>query len=108
MKSYRMEDLNESDRVRYSLFRRSPDRIALLRNYTGGREPTYADVVAVRQFLKALAQTVGSRRKTTLKGLGVFEWLPWKGRTPTVESGRSWRLTFRLTRSERNYHGQAD
>ena len=107
MKSYRMEDLSDADKVRYSLARRSPDRMELLKRYTGGKEPTYADIVAVRQFLKALARTVGSRRKTTLKGLGVLEWRPWKGRTPTVANGKSWRLTFQRTRSERNYNGRA-
>ena len=107
MKSYRMEDLSDADKVRYSLARRSPDRMELLKRYTGGKEPTYADIVDVRQFLTAPARTARYPANTTLKGLGVFEWHPWKGRTPTVADGKSWRLTFQLTRSERNYNGRA-
>lgn len=82
------------------------ERRELVMRFNGGKEPTLYDYNTVHRFLKALAQTVGSRRKTVLRGLGVFEWRPWKGRTPTVESGRSWRLSFALTRAERNYKGR--
>jgi len=81
------------------------ERRELAMKMNGGNEPTLYDYNTVHRFLKALAETVGSRRKTVLRGLGVFEWHPWKGRTPTVENGKSWRLTFQLTKSERKYNG---
>lgn len=84
---------------------RNEERLELVKRFTGGEEPTLHDLNCVHRFLKALAQTVGARKKTVLRGLGVFEWHPWKGSTPTVEDGKSWRLSFQLTRSERKYRG---
>ena len=84
---------------------RNGERWELARRYAGG-EPTLDDLNAVHRFLKALAQTVGSRRRTVLRGLGTFEWLPWKGRVPTARRvKKSWRLSFQLTRAERRYSG---
>ena len=80
-----------------------PARLELLKRFTGGRDPTYADYVAVRRFLRALAETVGSRKRTVLKGLGVFEWKPWNRRIPTGRTVSSQHLFFALTRSKRNY-----
>lgn len=80
-------------------------RRELVKRFTGGKEPTLFDYNTVHRFLKALAETVGHNRKTVLRGLGVFEWLPWRGRTPTVPDGKSWRLSFQLTRAERKYKG---
>lgn len=76
-----------------------------MKRFTGGKEPTLYDFNTVHRFLKALAETVGSRRKTALRGLGTFEWTRWNGRTPDGEKVRSWRLAFQLTRSARKYKG---
>ena len=105
-RSWKLEDLTDGEKVRSSLVRRSEDRLALLQNYIGpGNKPTFDDVLSMRRFLNALALTVGTRRRTVLKGLGVFEWHPWRGRTPTVTDRKSWRLTFQLTYSKRKYRG---
>lgn len=81
-------------------------RTELLKKFTGGAEPTQFDVNTVQRFLEALAETVGSRRKSVLPGLGTFEWRRYRHRTP---DGRlpedAYRLSFILTRSKRNYKG---
>ncbi len=92
---------NEATRLRVALCTMRPSRRELLERYTGGREPTLADVVAVSQFLKALAGTVQSRKRTELRGLGVFEWLPWRGKLPTGRKVSSWRLVFRFNQERR-------
>lgn len=102
----KISEMNDSDKVRYSLYRRSDDRLELLRRFTGGKDPRYSDIVAVREFIRALAETVGSRRKTVLTGLGTFQWLPWKGRTPDGKERSSFRLVFKLTRSHKEYKGE--
>lgn len=83
-------------RLRVALYCMSDSRKSLLLRYTGGKEPSFADVVAVSMFLKALSDTVASRRRTELRGLGVFEWRPCKGRLPTGQKFSSWRLVFRF------------
>lgn len=90
---------DEANRLRVALYCMSDSRKALLKRYTGGREPTLADVVAVSQFLKALSDTVASRRRTELRGLGVFEWRPRKGRLPTGRRFSSWHLVFRFNQA---------
>lgn len=91
----------EAHRLRIALEQMSEDRKALLMKWTGGREPTLADLAAVSAFIRALADTVEERRVTSLKGLGVFEWLPWKGRLPTGRLVSSWRLVFRYRQKHR-------
>ena len=91
----------EAHRLRAALSRMSEDRKALLMKWTGGREPTLADLAAVSTFVRALAETVVERRKTSLRGLGVFEWLPWRGKLPTGRKVSSWRLVFRYRQKHR-------
>ena len=88
-------------RLRVALYCMSDSRKALLKHYTGGEEPTLADVAAVSQFLKALSSTVAERKRTELRGLGVFEWRPWNGRLPTGRKVSTWRLVFKY----RQKHG---
>jgi hypothetical protein len=98
---------SEYDRLRSLLSSMRPERRALLSEYTGGRDPTYSDVMAVSRFTKALARVVGSRRVSVFRGLGRFEWRPWKGRTPDGSRGRFYSLAFQLTRSARRYRGRS-
>lgn len=82
-------------------------RIELLKKFTGGKEPTQFDANTVQRFIEALAETVGSRKKSVFPGLGTFEWRPYRHRTP---DGRMYkgvhRLSFIITRSKRNYKGE--
>ena len=81
-------------------------RLELLRKFTGGNEPTQFDANTVQRFIKALAETVGSRRKSVLPGLGVFEWRRYRHRTPDGKMPKNaYRLSFTLTRSRRKYKG---
>lgn len=91
----------EAHRLRIALERMSEDRKALIMKWTGGRDPTLADLAAVSAFIRALADVVEERRVTSLRGLGVFEWLPWKGRLPTGRKASSWRLVFRYRQKHR-------
>lgn len=82
-------------------------RIELLKRFTGGVEPTQFDANTVQRFIEALAETVGSRRKSVFPGLGTFEWRRYRHCTP---DGRmpcdAFRLSFNLTRSKRKYKGE--
>lgn len=82
-------------------------RMELLKKFTGGAEPTQFDVNTVQRFIEALADTVGSRRKSVLPGLGTFEWKRYRHRTPDGRMPKnSFRLLFTMTRSKRNYKGE--
>lgn len=86
----------ESERVRLALLRMSDSRKALLDEFTGGSKPTARDLDDLSRFLHALSRTVEARRRTELRGLGVFEWLPWRGKLPTGRRVSSWRLSFKF------------
>lgn len=82
-------------------------RIELLKRFTGGQKPTQFDANTVQRFIEALAETVGSRRKSVFPGLGTFEWRPYRHRTPDGQMPENaYRLSFTLTRSRRNYKGE--
>lgn len=97
---------SDYDKLRSLMNSMKPARRALLMEFTEGREPEYSDVMAVSRFTRALAKVVGSRRVSVFRGLGRFEWRPWKGRTPDGTRGRFYSLVFQLTRSARNYRGR--
>lgn len=83
-----------------NLAKMSQDRRDLLDRFTGGK-PTPESVGMLSRFLTALRDTVASRRRTKLRGLGVFEWHPASGRLPTGGRYKSWRLVFTINRKTR-------
>lgn len=82
-------------------------RIELLKRFTGGKELTQLDVNTIQKFIEALAETIGSRKKSVFPGLGTFEWRPYRHRTPDGRMHKGvHRLSFIITRSKRNYKGE--
>lgn len=70
------------------------DRRELLTEFTGGREPTAADARLLTRFVKALAETVARRRRTSVRGLGVFTWRPFRAHLPDGRTKLTQRLWF--------------
>ena len=82
-------------------------RIELLERFTEGNTLEQKDVEFVTKFIEALAETIGSRRKSVFPGLGTFEWKPSRHRTPDGKMPENaYRLSFTLTRSKRRYKGE--
>lgn len=59
----------------------------------------------VDKVLDALWQTIVSRRRTKIVGIGVFEWKPWRRRIPTGRMVETWRLAFKPSRYIEKYKG---
>lgn len=59
----------------------------------------------VDKVLDALWQTITSRRRTKIVGIGVFEWKPWRRRIPTGRMVETWRLAFKPSRYVEKYKG---
>ena len=74
--------------------RMGDDRRELLRRFTGGREPTAVDARLLSRFVKALAGTVSARRRTAVRGLGVFTWRPFRAHMPDGGTKLTQRLWF--------------
>lgn len=89
-----MSDVN-AEKLRLALLRMKDSRRELLANYAGAK-PTYEDVSGMSRFVKALGRTIENRRRTELRGLGVFEWKPFRGKTPDGRPFNVWRLVFRF------------
>lgn len=87
---------SESEKLRLALYHMSESRRALLNNTVGAARPTYKDVTDIARFTRALRDTIVSRRRTELRGLGVFEWKPCRKKIPTGTYVNSWRLVFRF------------
>lgn len=83
------------DRLRLALLRMSKSRKDLLTEVYGNN-PTYDDVIQIGKFIRALGNVVQRRRRTELRGLGVFEWKPFHGRTPAGNEFNTWRLVMRF------------
>jgi len=82
-------------------------RLEMIREIVGRKAPVVqADADMVTKVVNALARVVGRRRKSVVPGLGTFEWKARRGRIPTGEVKKGWRLTFHLTRGEHNYRGR--
>lgn len=94
----------ERERLRLALLKMGESRKELLTNYAG-TDPEYRDVRDLSRFLRAMCLTVARRRKTELRGFGVFEWKPCKGRTPTGKEYDSWRLVCRFHQKMGHYNG---
>lgn len=97
-----MSDAN-AEKLRLALLHMKDSRRELLANYAGAA-PAYEDVSNMSRFVRALALTIESRRRTELRGLGVFEWRPYRGRTPDGQPFDVWRLAFRF-RQNHTYKG---
>ena len=74
--------------------RMGDDRKEFLRRFTGGREPTATDARLLSRFVKALAETVSARRRTAVRGLGVFTWRPFRAHMPDGSTKLTQRLWF--------------
>ena len=74
--------------------RMGDDRKELLRRFTGGQEPTATDARLLSRFVKALAETVSARRRTAVRGLGVFTWRPFRAHMPNGDTKLTQRLWF--------------
>lgn len=82
-------------------------RKELIARLTKGDKPTQEDVDSVQAFLEALAETIGTRRKSILPGLGTFEWKPYRHHVPGGSvPENTYRLSFTITRSKRKYKGE--
>lgn len=97
---------SESEKLRLALYHMSDSRRELLKRFTGGKEPTYADVAAVSTFITALRDTVVSRKRTELRGLGVLEWRPCSRKIPTGKRVETWRLVFRFCQKHKYTEGK--
>jgi hypothetical protein len=86
---------NDKEKLRLALYHMCDSRRELLRRFSAGK-PTYGDVVSTSRFVVALRDTVLARRRTEIRGLGVFEWRPCSRRIPTGRRVRTWRLVFRF------------
>ena len=73
-------------------------RVELLERLTGGSTLEQKDVEFVTKFIEALAETIGSRRKSVFPGLGTFEWKPYRHRTPDGKILKSSSLYIRNSR----------
>ena len=91
-------------RARAALRSMSADRRLVINAYTGGGTPSIEEIETVNQVLKALAEVVGTRQRVELRGLGVFEWKPTKGRLPDGRRFDSWRMVFKYNQ-KRRFHG---
>lgn len=86
--------MSEDWGFRLNWARMGDDRKELLKRFTGGREPTAADARVFTCFVKALAETVASRRRTAVRGLGVFTWRPFRAHMPDGSTKLTQRLWF--------------
>lgn len=98
---------SDSEKLRLALHYMSEDRRNLLDLTVGGRRPTLTDVKSVTTFLTSLRDLIVRARRTELRGLGVFEWKPCRGkRLPDGRVVDAWRLTFRLCQGHRYKEGE--
>jgi len=75
-----------------NLRRMSGSRRDLLDRFAG-REPTREDNVLLSRFVAALRATLENRKRTEIRGLGVFTWRKFKAHLPngrTVNTVRLW------------------
>ena len=77
-----------------NLSRMSDDRRELL-GRVAGRNPTKSDNKMLTKFIKALKDTVVSRDRTEIRGLGVFFWKPFKTHLPDGRKVVTKRLWFK-------------
>lgn len=77
-----------------NLSRMGDSRYELLRRYAGGR-PTKEDNETLGRFVSALRETIASRERTEIRGLGVFFWKPFKAHLPGGRKVVTKRLWFK-------------
>lgn len=80
-----------------NLSRMSDDRREILERFSGTSRPTREDNETLTRALSAIRLTVASRKRTEIRGLGVFTWKPFHAHLPNGKNVVTRRLWFSST-----------